>query len=115
MQHWHLFCVGEKMGELCEDGAKGWWRSVFILIAVWSIPAAVMFIVAFIVAFVGPFVASQVLSICALWSTFFWLHLMVMVLERALWHYCVRQANSVEHAQDQFKSSLASIEIGFGM
>ena len=99
------------MEELCKDGAKGWWRSVFILITFWSIPAAVMFVV----AFVGPFVAGQVLSICALWSTFFWLHLMVMVLERALWHYCVRRANSEEHARDQFESSLASIEIGLSM
>ena len=40
---------------------------------------------------------------------------LVMVLERALWRYCVQWTDSEEHARDQFKSLLPGIEIGLGM
>ena len=101
------------MANLCDrdSGAKGWWRSILMVAAVWLIPSAVMLIV----AFAGPFLASQVLAVCALWSAPFALHIIVLALERSFWHYCERANSSEEHAKEQFRALLANFETDLGM
>ena len=99
------------MAYLFEDGAKGWWRSLLTVALAFGVPASVMLVV----AFAGPFLTGQVLLICGLWCAPLVLHILVLVSERSFWHYCERANSSLEHAQEQFKKSLANIEMGLGM